>query len=116
MALAGAASGPIAYSKIINETFSRHRGIALGITMTGIGVAAAFIPPALANVIADLGWRSGYYTLAVVPLAGAVLTAVLLPSRHAVGVQKSAPQAHASGAMRPGSVRRCSGCWQAPSR
>lgn len=92
VALAGAASGPIAYSKIINETFSRHRGIALGITMTGIGVAAAFIPPALANVIADLGWRSGYYTLAMVPLVGAVFTAVLLPSRHAVGVQKSAVQ------------------------
>ena len=92
VALAGAASGPIAYSKIINETFSRHRGIALGITMTGIGVAAAFIPPALANVIADLGWRTGYYTLAAVPLVGAVLTAVLLPSRHAVGAKKSAPQ------------------------
>ncbi|MBK7116813.1 MAG: MFS transporter [Proteobacteria bacterium] len=36
VALAGAASGPIAYSKVINETFNRHRGIALGITMTGI--------------------------------------------------------------------------------
>jgi cyanate permease len=96
VALAGAASGPIAYSKIINETFSRHRGIALGITMTGIGVAAAFIPPALANVIADLGWRSGYYTLAAVPLVGAVLTAVLLPSRHAVGVKKSAAQVDAA--------------------
>jgi cyanate permease len=96
VALAGAASGPIAYSKIINETFSRHRGIALGITMTGIGVAAAFIPPALANVIADLGWRSGYYTLAMVPLVGAVLTAVLLPSRHAVGAKKSAVQVDAA--------------------
>jgi MFS family permease len=95
VALAGAASGPIAYSKIVNETFSRHRGIALGITMTGIGVAAAFIPPALANVIADSGWRSGYYTLAMVPLVGAVLTAVLLPSRHALGVRKSAVQVDA---------------------
>jgi cyanate permease len=93
VALAGAASGPIAYSKIINETFNRHRGIALGITMTGIGVAAAFVPPALANVIADLGWRSGYYTLALLPLVGAVLTAMLLPSRHAVGAQKIAVQA-----------------------
>jgi MFS family permease len=93
VALAGAASGPIAYSKVINETFSRHRGIALGITMTGIGVAAAFIPPALANVIADLGWRSGYYALAAVPLVGAALTAVLLPSRHAVGAQGSAVRA-----------------------
>jgi cyanate permease len=96
VALAGAASGPIAYSKIINETFSRHRGIALGITMTGIGVAAAFIPPALANVIADLGWRSGYYALAAVPFVGAVLTAVLLPSRHAAGTRKIMVQVNAA--------------------
>jgi MFS family permease len=95
VALAGAASGPIAYSKIINETFGRHRGIALGITMTGIGVAAAFIPPALANVIADTGWRAGYYTLAIVPLVGAVLTALMLPSRHAMGARKSVVQVDA---------------------
>ncbi|MBK7115519.1 MAG: MFS transporter [Proteobacteria bacterium] len=98
VALAGAASGPIAYSKIINETFSRHRGIALGITMTGIGIAAAFIPPALANIIADQGWRAGYYALATVPLVGAALTALLLPSRHAVGAQGSAAPADPSAA------------------
>ena len=32
VAFIGAASGPIAYSKIVNETFDRHRGIALGLT------------------------------------------------------------------------------------
>jgi MFS family permease len=85
LAFAGAASGPVAFSKIINETFDRHRGVALGLTMTGIGVAAAVIPPILAGVIADHGWRSGYFHLALVPLAGAVLTALLLPSRHARG-------------------------------
>ena len=96
VALAGAASGPIAYSKIINETFNRHRGLALGITMTGIGIAAAFVPPALANIIADTGWRSGYYALALVPLAGAVLTAVLLPSRHAASGRKIGSRAVAA--------------------
>lgn len=88
LAFAGAASGPIAYSKIVNETFNRHRGIALGVTMTGIGIAAAAIPPVLGDVIAERGWRSGYYFLALVPLLGAVLTALLLPARHAVGVRK----------------------------
>ena len=98
-AFAGAASGPIAYSKIVNETFNRHRGIALGLTMTGIGIAAAIIPPILAGVVAQRGWRSGYYLLALVPLLGAVLTALLLPARHAVGVRKthlSASEARAS--------------------
>jgi MFS family permease len=86
VAFAAAASGPIAYSKIINETFDRHRGIALGLTMTGIGIAAAAIPPVLAGIIADHGWRSGYRHLALVPLLGALLTALLLPARHAVGM------------------------------
>lgn len=93
VALAGAASGPIAYSKIVNETFVRHRGVALGLTMTGIGLAAAAVPPVLARVIADDGWRAGYHYLAFVPLLGAVLTAVLLPSRHAGASRNVAPQA-----------------------
>lgn len=90
LALIAAASGPIAYSKIVNETFIRHRGVALGLTMTGIGIAAAAIPKLLAIVIASQGWRAGYYHLAFVPLVGAVLTAVLLPARHARGVRKAA--------------------------
>lgn len=98
VALAGAASGPIAYSKIVNETFVRHRGIALGITMTGIGLTAAAIPPVLAGIIADEGWRSGYHNLAFVPLLGTVLTAVLLPARHAAGSSRSAPVAQAAAA------------------
>lgn len=101
VAFAGAASGPIAYSKIVNETFVRHRGVALGLTMTGIGLTAAAIPPVLAGVIAEEGWRAGYYNLALVPLLGAVLTALLLPGRHAVGVQKAAPQ---TAAAAPGSA------------
>jgi cyanate permease len=92
VALAGAASGPIAYSKIVNETFVKHRGIALGITMTGIGLTAAAVPPVLAGIIAEEGWRSGFHHLAFVPLLGAVLTAVLLPSRHAVGSSPRAAQ------------------------
>ena len=36
VAFVGAASGTIAFTKVIGATFHRHRGIALGITMTGI--------------------------------------------------------------------------------
>jgi MFS family permease len=98
LAFTAAASGPIAYSKIVNETFIRHRGIALGLTMTGIGIAAAAIPKLLAIVIASQGWRAGYYHLAFVPLVGAVLTAVLLPARHATGVQKTVAAARVAAA------------------
>lgn len=84
--LAGAASGPIAYTKIISNAFHRRRGVALGITMTGIGLSGAIVPPVLASVIATHGWRAGYFVLAVIPLVGALVTALVLPRRIPDGV------------------------------
>jgi MFS family permease len=81
VAFAGAASGPIAYTKIIGATFDKNRGVALGATMTGIGISAAAVPPLLASVIATHGWRAGFFALAIVPLIGALATAVLIPRR-----------------------------------
>ena len=87
VALLGAASGPIAYTKFIGSTFTQRRGLALGLTMTGIGLSAAVLPPILAGVIESRGWRAGYLALAVVPLAGAIATSVLFPR----GAQAGAP-------------------------
>lgn len=81
LAFVGAASGTIAFTKIIGATFQKHRGMALGITMTGIGCSAAALPPLLASIISAHGWRAGYFALAVVPLFGALATAVLIPRR-----------------------------------
>ena len=81
MAFVGAASGPVAYTKIIGATFDRNRGVALGVTMTGIGCSAAAIPPLLAWVIAGHGWRAGFFALSVIPIVGALATALLIPRR-----------------------------------
>jgi MFS family permease len=75
----GAASGPIAYTKIVGAAFHERRGMALGITMMGIGLSGALVPPVLARIIEAHGWRGGYFALAVVPLAGALLTGLILP-------------------------------------
>jgi MFS family permease len=83
VAFVGAASGPVAYTKIIGATFDKHRGIALGVTMTGIGLSAAAVPPVLASVIANHGWRGGFFALAVIPLVGAIATALIIPGRSA---------------------------------
>jgi MFS family permease len=56
VALVGAASGPIAYTKFIGSAFTERRGLALGLTMTGIGLSAAILPPLLATVIETRGW------------------------------------------------------------
>jgi MFS family permease len=87
VALAGAASGPIAYTKIISNAFNRRRGVALGITMTGIGFSGAIVPPVLASVIAIHGWRAGYFVLAAIPLVGVLVTALVLPRRTPDGMR-----------------------------
>lgn len=83
VALVGAASGPIAYTKFIGSTFAQRRGLALGMTMTGIGLGAAILPPLLATIIESRGWRAGYLALAVVPLTGAIATGLIFPRRTA---------------------------------
>mgnify|MGYP001025553647 CR=1 FL=1 len=99
-----AASGPIAYNKAISAWFERHRGAALGITMTGIGIAAAIVPPLLARTIAGHGWRTGYYVLGAVALVGLVplLALVRLPPSYrssspaAAGGDPAVPDFHRS--------------------
>jgi MFS family permease len=100
VAFAGAASGPIAYTKVIGVTFDRNRGFALGVTMTGIGLSAAAVPPLLAAVIAHHGWRSGFFALAAVPLIGALATALLVPATRTndVSMARDEPAAKGLGA------------------
>ncbi len=78
MAFFAAASGPIAYTKLVSGWFSRHRGLALGITLTGIGLAAAIMPPFVARMIEAEGWRSGFLLLATIALAGLIPVWLLL--------------------------------------
>ena len=78
--LLAACSAPVAYTRAVNERFDRQRGLALGFTQMGIGVASMVVPPVLAAVIATRGWRSGYHVLAVIALAGTI-PALAMPTK-----------------------------------
>lgn len=78
--LFAAASAPVAYTRAVSGAFDRSRGLALGFTQLGIGVAAMIVPPVLAGVVADQGWQAGYRALAAIALAG-VIPAAFLPGR-----------------------------------
>jgi cyanate permease len=97
VAFAAAASGPVAFSKLVSAAFDRRRGLALGLTMAGIGLAAAFVPPRLAAHIVAHGWRAGYLALSLLPLAGAVLLVVILPARADAVPSRQAPDPAAAG-------------------
>ena len=56
----GSAPAPIPYVKVISRWFDRHRGLALGLTMVGIGSGAILMPAFSQRLIAVVGWRSTY--------------------------------------------------------
>ena len=68
---------PIAYSKIVVGWFDRQRGLALGLSLAGVGVGATIIPPLTQALIGEFGWREAYLSLAflalVIPLPMAFL-------------------------------------------
>lgn len=67
-ATVGVATGPMVFTQIVNRWFNRHRGLALGVTLSGVTLSSMLMLPLLAKVIESYGWRSGFMLLASVPL------------------------------------------------
>jgi MFS family permease len=56
----GAGTLPQSYSRVIIGWFTRRRGLALGIALSGFGVGAALVPSFAQIMIDDFGWRAAY--------------------------------------------------------
>ena len=54
---------PIPYGSLVSHWFDRRRGLALGLTMLGIGVGAVIMPSVAQTLIARFGWRTAYSIL-----------------------------------------------------
>lgn len=58
--IAGTGSTPVAYSRVVSNWFDKHRGLALGIASTGIGLGS-FVMPSLAQYLVEsYGWRQTF--------------------------------------------------------
>jgi MFS family permease len=72
LGLAGSGVGPIPYGNVVSRWFDRHRGLAFGLTMLGIGLGAIFMPPIAQRLIASFGWRTAYtilgFSVLVIPI------------------------------------------------
>jgi MFS family permease len=91
----GGTTSVVVYSRLIAQSFSLARGIALGVAAAAPSIAAAAASPLLSVVIDRHGWRAGY--LAVAALSAVVgLAAILLIPRDA-----DRPVGRAPGAARP---------------
>jgi MFS family permease len=56
------ASGPapVPYGVVISHWFNRHRGLALGLSMMGIGIGSIVVPMLAQHLIAMFGWRMAF--------------------------------------------------------
>ena len=63
LALSAPGFSALIFGRLIARRFDRHRGLALGVATTGLSVATLLLPPLIAFVIAEYGWRAGYLVL-----------------------------------------------------
>lgn len=72
VALAGAGTSPIVWTRAVTTWFDRSRGLALGLTLLGTGIAGMLGPRFVGLLIAWNGWRAGYLGMAAIVAAGAL--------------------------------------------
>lgn len=85
--LLGAGTSSVVYTKALNSRFFLARGMALGISLGGLGLAALVLPIMVTAVIEPFGWRAGFLLLAglsilVIPFAVAGMKDHPLTSRN----------------------------------
>lgn len=68
MALLGAGAGAVSWTYLIASRFHASRGLALGVALSGTGLAAAVTPQIAAAGLASGGWSASYLWLAGVCL------------------------------------------------
>lgn len=61
--LLGAGASAVAYARLVTGWFDRHRGLALGTALAGMGVGGAVMAPLVQFVVTTEGWRAGYFAL-----------------------------------------------------
>ncbi len=80
----GAAANPLGYSGVLVRRFQRRLGLALGLSLMGVGLGAAVLPVLAQHFISSFGWRSAYLALAGLAIAVGI-PAALLATRSAPG-------------------------------
>lgn len=69
MSILAAGTLPVTWTRVVNSWFDRYRGLALGITLAGTGIAATFGPTYATWLIGEYGWRTAYMLIAATIMA-----------------------------------------------
>lgn len=98
MAVMAIGTTPLTWSTGIADWFSKARGMALGIALSGSGITAVVAPPLVQQVIDAQGWRVAYLVLAAaVLLVSWPCTLLLFRSRAQTAGRQDEPAAVAYG-------------------
>jgi MFS family permease len=68
MAILGAGTTPVTWTRAIATSFERQRGLALGLTLTGTGICAMLAPVYAVWLVESFGWRAAYVGIGLLPL------------------------------------------------
>jgi MFS family permease len=78
----GGGASPIGYSAVLVRSFQRHLGLALGLSLMGIGFGATLVPSLAQAFVAQIGWRHAYAVIGVLTLI-ITIPAAIVATRHA---------------------------------
>jgi predicted MFS family arabinose efflux permease len=67
-ALLGVGTLPMTWTRVINQRFERHKGLALGLALMGTGIFGSLSKPMVGWFIAKWGFRGAYLALGALPL------------------------------------------------
>lgn len=81
---------PVNYTRAVNQQFKFARGLALGIALCGIGIAAILLPLLSASLVADYGWRLTYRALGLIALIAVPVAAFGIPDTRVPSQSKRA--------------------------
>ncbi|MBV8849506.1 MAG: MFS transporter [Methylobacteriaceae bacterium] len=90
LGIVGAGHSTLIYARAVSTWFNRNRGLALGITLSGVGLGTALTPQVARILIADYGWRGAYVGLGVLLFVLAVpAVAFLVRDRRSEALRSS---------------------------
>lgn len=93
----GGGTSSIIYTRPVIASFTRQRGLALGLATAGTSIAAMIAPPLLMYVNTEYGWRAAFFALAALtaligmPLALALIGKAKEAAAHASDDVEDAP-------------------------
>jgi len=116
LALLGAGTLPITWTRAVNNGFQSGKGLALGLSLLGTGLFGYIIKPLAAWFMMEFGWRGAYVAIGALPLAIALPLGLLCfrdPGEHAGGPRDRRAAARTQAALTPGlTMRETLGEWR----